>query len=388
MTRPLRGRAAPLAAVGLILVVTACASPEPVRTPVAERPPLTEAAPSATPDSPPRGPMELAGAPVDVVTGLSAPWSVVPLPDGSALLSERDRARLLELTADGAVREIGGVPGAAPLGEGGVLGLAIDPAGFADDPAVYVAVTTSGDNRILRLALDGPAGSRTLGAVEEVLTGIPASRTHNGGRLAFGPDGMLYATTGDAGGPSRAQDPTSLAGKILRLTPDGEVPADNPTPGSYVYSLGHRNPQGLAWDQGGRLWAAEFGQNTWDELNRIDPGANYGWPIVEGVGGDTRFVDPVQQWPTSEASPSGLAIVGDTLFLASLRGQRLWQVDLDDPGRSTPLLVGELGRLRDAVAAPDGSLWLLTNNTDGRGEPRAGDDRLVSVSLQPRTLGG
>ena len=388
MTRPLRGRAAPLAAVGLVLVVTACASPEPVRTPVAERPPLTEAAPSATPDSPPRGPMELAGAPVDVVTGLSAPWSVVPLPDGSALLSERDRARLLELTADGAVREIGGVPGAAPLGEGGVLGLAIDPAGFADDPAVYVAVTTSGDNRILRLALDGPAGSRTLGAVEEVLTGIPASRTHNGGRLAFGPDGMLYATTGDAGDPSRAQDPASLAGKILRLTPDGEVPADNPTPGSYVYSLGHRNPQGLAWDQGGRLWAAEFGQNTWDELNRIDPGANYGWPIVEGVGGDTRFVDPVQQWPTSEASPSGLAIVGDTLFLASLRGQRLWQVDLDDPGRSTPLLVGELGRLRDAVAAPDGSLWLLTNNTDGRGEPRAGDDRLVSVSLQPRTLNG
>lgn len=332
--------------------------------------------------------MELAGAPVDVVTGLSAPWSVVPLPDGSALLSERDRARLLELTADGAVREIGGVPGAAPLGEGGVLGLAIDPAGFADDPSVYVAVTTSGDNRILRLALDGPAGSRTLGAVEEVLTGIPASRTHNGGRLAFGPDGMLYATTGDAGDPSRAQDPASLAGKILRLTPDGEVPADNPTPGSYVYSLGHRNPQGLAWDQGGRLWAAEFGQNTWDELNRIDPGANYGWPIVEGVGGDARFVDPVQQWPTSEASPSGLAIVGDTLFLASLRGQRLWQVDLDDPGRSTPLLVGELGRLRDAVAAPDGSLWLLTNNTDGRGEPRAGDDRLVSVSLQPRTLNG
>jgi len=332
--------------------------------------------------------MELAGAPVDVVTGLSAPWSVVPLPDGSALVSERDRARILELTADGDVREVGAVPGAAPLGEGGVLGLAIDPAGFADDPAVYVAVTTSGDNRILRLALDGPAGSRTLGAVEEVLTGIPASRTHNGGRLAFGPDGMLYATTGDAGDPSRAQDPASLAGKILRLTPDGEVPADNPTPGSYVYSLGHRNPQGLAWDQGGRLWAAEFGQNTWDELNRIDPGANYGWPIVEGVGGDTRFVDPVQQWPTSEASPSGLAIVGDTLFLASLRGQRLWQVDLDDPGRSTPLLVGELGRLRDAVAAPDGSLWLLTNNTDGRGEPRAGDDRLVSVSLQPRTLGG
>jgi glucose/arabinose dehydrogenase len=274
---------------------------------------------------------------------------------------------------------VGTVPGVVPGGEGGLLGIAV-PEGEAS--VVYAYFTAADDNRIVRLPLGGGAGSLTLGEGEEVLTGIPKSTTHNGGRIAFGPDGMLYATVGDAQRVDAAQDPASLSGKILRMTPDGAAPDDNPMPGSLVYSMGHRNPQGIAWDPEGGLWAAEFGQSTWDELNRIEPGANYGWPIVEGEGGDDRFVDPVAQWATDDASPSGIAIVGGTGFIANLRGERLWAVDVDG-GEPRPSFVGELGRLRDAVAAPDGSLWMLTNNTDGRGAPREGDDRLVRIALGP-----
>ncbi|HSP53829.1 MAG TPA: PQQ-dependent sugar dehydrogenase, partial [Cryobacterium sp.] len=175
----------------------------------------------------------------------------------------------------------------------------------------------------------------------------------------------------------------SLGGKILRMTPTGAVPADNPF-GTLVYSYGHRNPQGIAWDSSGQLWASEFGQNTWDELNRITPGGNYGWPIVEGMGqgGDPGYLDPVQQWPTSESSPSGLAIVNDTIFMAALRGQRLWRID-PSSGEVDDWFVNSFGRLRDVVSGPDGTLWFVSNNTDGRGTPSPGDDRLYQVSVAP-----
>jgi glucose/arabinose dehydrogenase len=155
-----------------------------------------------------------------------------------------------------------------------------------------------------------------------------------------------------------------------------------------VFSLGHRNPQGLDWDRDGLLWASEFGQNQWDELNVILPGQNYGWPEVEGIASVNDFVDPVQQWETSEASPSGLAFVRDTFFLAALRGERLWAIY---PGEETIDSVawfqGEFGRLRDVVAGPDGTLWMLTNNTDGRGEPTEGDDKIIEVRLAPPVEG-
>jgi glucose/arabinose dehydrogenase len=165
------------------------------------------------------------------------------------------------------------------------------------------------------------------------------------------------------------------------MTPTGGVPPDNPTSGSLVYSMGHRNPQGLAWDSTGQLFAAEFGQDRWDELNRIQPGGNYGWPTVEGKAGNPRFIDPLLQWPTSEASPSGLGYVGGTFFLAALKGERLWVIS---PGatRARAFFVGTFGRLRDAVPGPNGTLWLLTNNTDGRGFPHSGDDRLLQVKLR------
>ncbi|HEY8589880.1 MAG TPA: PQQ-dependent sugar dehydrogenase, partial [Naasia sp.] len=249
---------------------------------------------------------------------------------------------------------------------------------------LYAYFTAAEDNRIVRMPLDGEAGGFTLGAAEVVLDGLAKAGNHNGGRIAFGPDGMLYATVGDAGSPDASQDPASLNGKILRMTPDGDLPEGNPLGDSLVWSLGHRNPQGLAWAPDGTMYAAEFGQNTWDEVNVITPGANYGWPVVEGDGSDDRFVDPLQQWSTDDASPSGLAAVGATLFLAGLGGERLWAIQ-GAPASASSLeyFRDELGRIRDAVAAPDGSLWLLTNNTDGRGSPRDGDDRLVRVALVP-----
>src|SRR5690606_26644823 len=164
-------------------------------------------------------------------------------------------------------------------------------------------------------------GSVTVGAAEWVLRDLPRGDNHNGGRIAFGPDGMLYVTVGDAGQRNLAQRMDSLGGKILRIEPDGGIPADNPFPGSPIYSLGHRNPQGLAWDADGQLWASEFGQNRWDELNQIVPGGNYGWPEVEGQEAAPDFIEPVRQWRTNEASPSGLAFIDGTWFMAALRGQ-------------------------------------------------------------------
>ncbi len=340
--------------------------------------PPGDAAP--TPE-PPLGAVAPTGEIDVLVTGLRTPWSIAPLPTGSTLISERDTARVLELMPDGDVRVVATVPGVVPGGEGGLLGIAARDTGT---PYLYAFLTAQSDNRIVRMALTGAPGSYDLGSVEVLLAGIPKARNHNGGRLAFGPDGMLYATTGDALQTGLSQDPSSLAGKILRLTPEGDVPSDNPIEGSYTYSFGHRNPQGLVFDRTGQLWAAEFGQNTWDELNRIEAGSNYGWPVVEGIGGRAGYVDPVQQWATSEASPSGLGIVGDTLFLASLRGQRLWAIDIDDPGTSTAFFVRELGRLRDAVASGDGGLLIVTSNTDANGSPGADDDRLIAVPLDRR----
>lgn len=327
-----------------------------------------------------------------IAEGLEAPWSVLRLDElgggaasnrnlaGSALISERDSGIVKELGADGTVRVAGTVAGVQHQGEGGLLGLAGLRQG--DELWVYAYLTTASDNRIVRMPLRGEAGSLSLGTAQPILSGLAAAGNHNGGRIAFGPDGMLYATVGDAGRPERAQDPASLNGKILRMTALGAAPADNPTPGSLVYSLGHRNPQGLAWGEDGTLYSSEFGQNTWDELNIISPGQNYGWPNAEGIADAEGYVNPIAQWATSEASPSGLGRVGGTLFMAALRGERLWTIDVGQESvTSSGWFDAEFGRLRDAVAGPGATLWVLTNNTDGRGNPREGDDKLLQISL-------
>ncbi|OZM77231.1 glucose sorbosone dehydrogenase [Pseudonocardia sp. MH-G8] len=228
-----------------------------------------------------------------------------------------------------------------------------------------------------------PFDGTAFGPRELLVTGIPSAVYHDGGALEFGPDGMLYAGTGDATDGPLAQDPASLAGKILRMTPDGRPPGDNPFPGSLVFSLGHRNVQGLAFDSRDRLWASEYGANAWDELNLVQPGGNHGWPQVEGRGGDGEFVQPAAQWPVEEASPSGIAIVDDVIHMAALRGERLWQIPISGEGVGEPVATLEdaHGRLRTPEPAPDGSLWVTTSNRDGRGEPAAGDDRILRVAL-------
>lgn len=340
-------------------------------------PTSTGSATSPATTSPPRWAPRIAGT---VARDLQAPWGLAFLPDGSALVSERDSDRVRLVSTDGAVRTVGRVPGVDGVGEGGLLGLAVSPT-YDQDQGVFAYLTAGSENVVVRMTFDGArlAGRRV------VLDGIPAGPIHNGGRIAFGPDGTLYVGTGESGDTSLAQQRGSLGGKILRVTPDGRPAPGNPFPGSPVYSLGHRNVQGLAWDSRGQLWAAEFGQNEWDELNRIEAGANYGWPVVEGRAGDDRFVDPVRQWHTDVASPSGIAIVQGSVFMAALRGERLWQIPLRGNGAGPPRdwFVRRFGRLRTVAVAPDGSLWVTTSNRDGRGSARPGDDRILRVTTGP-----
>jgi glucose/arabinose dehydrogenase len=324
----------------------------------------------------PRGPV----LPVrgEAATDLEVPWGVAFLPDGGALVAERDSARILLVRASGKPREVGRVPDVEAGGEGGLLGLAVSPH-FDTDHRVYAYHTTSEDNRIVRMTYqDG-----RLSDPEPILTGIPAGALHNGGRIAFGPDGNLYAATGEAHHDELAQDLGSLGGKVLRMTPDGKPAPGNPYPGSVVFSYGHRNVEGLAFDSHGRLWASEFGANAWDELNLIRAGGNYGWPIVEGRSDDDRFVNPVAVWRPDEASPSGIAIVDDVIYMAALRGERLWRMPIQgtEVGRPVGYFIERYGRLRTAEAAPDGTFWLTTSNRDGRGNPRENDDRILRVDV-------
>ncbi|QLD11107.1 PQQ-dependent sugar dehydrogenase [Microbacterium oleivorans] len=372
--------AASLLMSSLLLVAgcTGTAGPDPTPSSAATATPPAETAPPAVATT-----WRPTGDPIDAATQFEVPWSVVVLGDGTQLVSQRDTGTVLEVDEEGAFRPVGDVDLTAAVGEGGLLGLAVIEAD--DEMDLYAYLTTADDNRIVRMRLEGEAGDRRLGDQEVVLEGIPRDRVHNGGRIAVGPDGLLYVATGDAGSPDAAQDASSLAGKILRLTPEGEPAPGNPF-GSEVYSLGHRNVQGLAWTEDGTLWASEFGQDTFDELNRIEAGGNYGWPDVEGASDDDRYVAPAIAWTPDEASPSGIAARGDTIFVAALRGERVWVIDVEAGevvGEPVALWQGELGRVRDAVVSGD-ELWLLTNNTDGRGNAAAGDDRLMRVPLAPQ----
>ena len=369
----IRRRTTSLLALSTAVALTACGGSEPAAAP--------SPAPSPAPAESPAPQASLAPGAIDttqpetIVTGLEAPWGIGFLPGGDALVTERDTARILRVPAAGGdPQEVTTLGEARPQGEGGLLGLAVSP-DFTRDGMVFAYLTAAGDNRVVRFPLERPAD------VVPVLTGIPKGTIHNGGRIAFGPDGHLYVGTGDTGDTALAQDPESLGGKVLRMDAQGR-PVEGAD--SVVFSRGHRNVQGLSFDDAGRVYSVEFGQNRFDEVNQISQGSNGGWPQVEGAGdGGGRFLAPIVTWETSEASPSGSAIVGDTMYVAALRGQRLWQVPLDGQGgagQPEALYEGEFGRLRTAAKAPDGSLWVLTSNRDGRGDPSSDDDRILRLA--------
>ncbi|MEP6694939.1 MAG: PQQ-dependent sugar dehydrogenase [Chloroflexota bacterium] len=362
------------------------------------------ATPTATPTPSPRvGPAVVENVQL-VASGLEAPWAVALAPDGRLFVTERPgRVRVVRMGPGGglAARPWATLPARAnPDAERGLLGIALDP-DFARTGFVYLYYSYAGAggatlNRLVRMHDTNGAGTdETI-----LLDNIPGSSNHDGGRIAFGPDGKLYVATGDGEQQARAQDRSSLGGKILRLEKDGSVPADNPFAGSPVYSLGHRNVQGLAFQPDtGVLFETEHGPSGFfpaccqDEVNRIEAGANYGWPTVTGKPGDPRFRDPVAWSGNIDTwAPSGAAFatrpgpLRGSLLFATLRGQHLHRIVLTPDGRGVAfeerLLVNQYGRLRDVYEIASGEFLVLTSNRDGRGRPAADDDRVLLVTLR------
>ncbi len=334
---------------------------------------------TAPAQSPPSAPPHDVRVSSTVASNLAVPWGLAFLPDGRALVTQRDKGTISLI--DGAkITEVGQIAETSPTSEGGLLGIAVSP-DFATDATIFVYVTTTDDNQVLAMTYDGTS----IGDVHPILAGIPNGSIHDGGRLAFGPDGFLYVSTGETGNGDLAQDRGSLGGKILRITAAGDPAPGNPDPKSPIWTLGHRNVQGLAFDDQDRLWASEFGSDVWDEVNLIQRGRNYGWPAAEGNANLEGYTDPYVQWHPEDASPSGVAYADGALWVASLRGNRLWEVPITEQGRlgqPTAHFVGEFGRLRNVTAAPDGSLWLGTSNQDGRGSPAPNDDRIFRVTIR------
>ncbi len=346
------------------------------------------------------------GAVAVVAQGLEVPWGIAFLPDGGFLVTERP-GRVMRfpmwtegdepLSPDDA--QVWSVEGVRESGEAGLMGVAVHPAYRANDlSGTAQPVPTSAQNQwvYFMFTSDGPGGlqnrivrfqltAQGLTDPQVIIAGIPGNRFHDGGRVAFGPDGYLYVTAGDAGDPARSQAPTSLGGKILRIDDSGAIPPTNPF-GSAVWSLGHRNPQGVAWDAEGRLWSTEHGrsglQSGFDELNLIRDGENYGWPIVQGDDEVVPYRSPAMHSGEAHTwAPSGIASIGGRLFFGGLRGEALFEVAIE--GESVSGLVGhfasELGRIRSVVAGPDGMLYFTTSNRDGRGARRDGDDKVLRV---------
>ena len=268
----------------------------------------------------------------------------------------------------------------AHQGEGGLLGITVHP-DFASNQFIYLYYTYQVGENLANRVVRFRKKDKTLLDKQIIIDNIPAASIHNGGRIKFGPDRLLYITTGDASVPDLAQDRDSLAGKILRLNDDGTIPTGNPFPDSPVYSFGHRNPQGLAWDAEGRLWATEHGSSATDELNLIQPGNNYGWPIIRGDEKSAGLESPVIHSGGDTWAPSGLTFFDGFLFFAGLRGQSLYQVAIKNEEVTLRRhLNRNFGRLRHVLIGPDNLLYVLTSNRDGRGVPTAEADQLIRIN--------
>ncbi|KTD07017.1 PQQ-dependent sugar dehydrogenase [Legionella jamestowniensis] len=315
-----------------------------------------------------------------VSTHLEIPWAIDFLPNQQLLISERAGiVSFIDLKENNQnKRELLRINEVTPIGEGGLLGLAVHP-DFKTNHYVYLYYTYQANgqyfNRVVRYQLN----NNTLNHATVILDKIPGASTHDGGRIRFGPDGYLYITTGDAQQPQNAQKLNSLAGKILRLKDDGSIPKDNPFNNSPVFSYGHRNPQGIAWDESGQLWATEHGPSAHDEINLIKAGKNYGWPLVKGKETKTNIETPILESGSATWAPSGADIFQGTLFFAGLRGRTLYGFNLKTRTLKK-YFQGELGRLREIKIGPDKLFYIATNNRDGRGVPKADDDLIVVVN--------
>lgn len=327
---------------------------------------------------------QISGQDVEIVTeNLEIPWEVAFLSSGEMLVTERP-GRLLKIDQDKKVIEIENV---AHVGEGGLLGLVIHP-DFSQNKWIYLYLTTRSGGRLVnqveRYRLEGA----TLTDKKVILNGIAGASNHDGGRIAFGPDGFLYITTGDAQQENLAQNINLLNGKILRVNDDGGIPEDNPF-GNAVYSYGHRNAQGLAWDSQGRLWATEHGRSGirsgLDEINLIEKGKNYGWPIVQGSQTKEGIVTPVlHSGENTTWAPSGAAFWEGSIFFGGLRGEALYEAKIN-PDNTVSLkthLQNQFGRIRAVSLGPDGFLYITTSNRDGRGDIKEGDDKLIKINPQ------
>jgi glucose/arabinose dehydrogenase len=330
-----------------------------------------------------------------VATGLDVPWELVFAPDGRLFFTERPGT--VRVIVQGKLRQEPVISFPAPFvseGEGGLLGLAVDP-DFARNHYLYAYHTYREQdrlyNRVLRLR-----EQNNRAVIDSVLIDkIPGGLIHNGGRIKIGPDRHLYITTGDAGVSRQAQDRSSLAGKILRIGLDGSIPTDNPFPGSPVYSYGHRNPQGLAWNPAdGALYSSEHGSTGHDEINLIQPGINYGWPVIQGDEQARGMRSPVIHSGDDTWAPAGMTFASagpwaGQLLAANLRGEQVLKIAFAPGNPETASDVSAFfrdryGRLRNAVSAPDGTIYLLTSNLDGRGIARAGDDKIIRLtSVRP-----
>lgn len=316
-----------------------------------------------------------------IAENLAIPWELAFLPDGDILVTER----LGNLKRIGKKKHVYTIEGVRHAGEGGLLGLALHPR-FTENHWIYLYFTTASNNglknKVERYRLD----DNSLSEKQIIIDGIPGAPYHDGGRIAFGQDGYLYVATGDAGQSNLAQDTNSLAGKILRLKDDGQIPHDNPFSNA-IYSYGHRNPQGLAWDNKGRLWATEHGRSGilsgLDELNLIDKGKNYGWPVIQGDEKRNSMESPIIQSGAYETwAPAGLVFFDDSLFFGGLRGESIYRAKILDDGTVTlrSYFHQEFGRIRTVVLGPDGFLYITTSNTDGRGKPKIGDDKIIRIN--------
>lgn len=325
----------------------------------------------------------------EITSGLDTPWAIALLPDKTILVTERPgRVRLIASDGKLQYNPVAVIDQAVEIGEGGLLGIALHP-NFLGNKYVYLYYTytvqvnrirTDIFNRVVRMTYK----NNTLSDEKIIIDSIPGSQNHNGGRIAFGPDRFLYITTGDAQVEALAQDPNSLAGKILRVTDEGEPAPGNPY-NNLVYSIGHRNPQGLAWDSFRNLWSTEHGRSNpsgYDELNQIFMGGNYGWPDFQGDETNGAIQAPVaHSGPADTWAPAGVAMVGKSLYFGGLRGEALYEAEIED-GKVYVLkeyFKNQFGRIRDVVADSDGMLYISTSNQDGRGTSRPEGDRIMRI---------